>query len=392
MRVAILHIYAFPYGMAATNRIAAYAQGLVENNVETDVISVIPPESPCTDNVLPNSGEYNGIHYIHPSGRYRSRNKIFRAFSMKSGWRFWSGVFRVYKILKMNHYDAVILSFDEPHQLYVYSHIVHYLGSKSIFIFDEYPIPIRHKLKTNIPTWKEKAYSIALRKIDGYISISEELKTYYNIYCTKPSIILPVIVNTSRFIPPIKLNKKEWITYIGNMELSKDNLDNIIKAFSLISNKFPNYSLHFFGKTSSINLKILSDLVNKEGLNGKVFFGGVVENSQVSSLIYQSKIMVSSQPNTLRAKGGFPTKLGEYVVTGTPTLLCDVGENSKYLTSEDCYYVEPENPKAYAEKLEYILSHYDEALLKAKHGRETVFDKYSHVAAGEKIKKFIKSI
>lgn len=391
MRVAILHIYAFPYGMAATNRIAAYAQGLVENNVETDVISVIPPESPHADDVLPDSGEYNGIHYIHPSGRYRGKNKILRALSMKSGWRFWSGAFRVYKILKKNHYDAVILSFDEPYQLYVYSYIVHYLGSKAIFIFDEYPIPIRHKLKTNIPNWKKKAYSIALKKIAGYISINEPLSNYFNAIVQKPTIIVSIIINTSRF-KSLSIDKNDSIAYIGNMDLEKDNIINAVVAFGLICKKYNNYVFNLYGKIPSKDKEKVDDVINKLNLKEQVIWKGAVRSDCVNSIMQATKILLSSQSNNLRTQGGLSTKIGEYVASGTPTLLCNVGENSKYLTFEDCYFVEPENPKAYAEKLEYILLHYDEALLKAKHGRETIVNKYSHTVAGKRIKEFVKII
>lgn len=101
MRIAILSIYPFPYGMAATNRIAAYSRGLVEAGAAVDVISISPTEPFVPKNhALPDEGAYNGVHYIHPSGRYRSRFKILRALAFKSGLRFWRGVHKVKQILK----------------------------------------------------------------------------------------------------------------------------------------------------------------------------------------------------------------------------------------------------------------------------------------------------
>lgn len=99
--------------------------------------------------------------------------------------------------------------------------------------------------------------------------------------------------------------------------------------------------------------------------------------------------MVSSQPNTTRAKGGFPTKLGEYVAMGVPTLLCDVGENKRYITEKDCYYARPEDEIDYSTKLAAILSDYNTACEIALHGRNTIIHNFSHTAAGNKIIDFI---
>lgn len=389
MKVAILSIYSFPYGMAATNRMAAYSQGLVANGVDVDVITIHPPDPPvASDNRLPDKGIFNGVRYIHPSGRYRNRSKLLRMLAMKSGFRFHYGAYKVARLLKHNAYDVVIMSFDEPYMLKKFAGMAKRYGAKTIFIFDEYPIPIRHQQKSDIPQWKKDAYRKVLSQVNGYISISEELSDYFNNFVQRPTDILSVIVDINKF-GQRELERKKQISYVGNMELSKDNVDNIISAFSLIAGKYPDYSLHFYGCPNVKTLALLKKLSEDKGLASKVIFEGKVNSKDVPDIIASSKVMVSSQPDTLRAKGGFPTKLGEYVASATPTLLCDVGENRKYITEDDCYYVAPGNPHAYAEKLDYILSHYDEALDKARHGRQTIIDKYSHIAAGRKIKEFL---
>lgn len=145
-----------------------------------------------------------------------------------------------------NRYDAVIMSFDEPKLLKTYSRLIHKYKSKAIFIFDEYPIPIRHQLLDDIPEWKKRAYRAVLQHVDGYISITEELVNYYNNFSHHPSLLLPVIVDTEKF-KPSDIEKANDITYIGNMELSKDSVDNIAKSFALIAKDYNNWTLHFYG-------------------------------------------------------------------------------------------------------------------------------------------------
>ena len=394
MKIAVLSIYPFPNGMAATNRITAYSKGLVENDAEVEVITIHPTEPPfngSSSEKLPDRGEYNGIKYVHPSGRYRNKYKILRAIAILTKFRFWRGVVSVAKILKSEKFDAVIMSFDDPFTLYIYSKIIKYFKGKTIFIFDEYPIPIRHKLRNDIPLWKKKAYKFILKSIDGYISISKTLAEYYSQFSQKKYIIIPVIVNNQKFRPRHN-DKENWITYIGNMEPTKDNIGNIAKAFIKIANSFPEYSLHFFGPQNNYAIKEINSIREQSNLMDRIIIEGQIDSDKVPDIINKSKLMVSSQPNTMRAQGGFPTKLGEYVVMGVPTLICDVGENSKYITNEDCYFVEPDNIESYASQMKYILNNYEDALKVARHGRDTIITKYSSISAGRRIIKFINSL
>lgn len=377
--------------MAATNRIAAYASGLVENGAEVDVISIHPINPAfkgAPDKREPDAGVYRGINYYHPSGRYRNPSRILRFLAMKSGWRFLSGALKVDQLFKQNKYDIAILSFDEPHLLFAFSKIAHRHKAKTVFIFDEYPIPIRHKLKPDIPSWKKKAYRVVLKNIDGYISISNELANYYNSYVKKPTLILPVIVNSNKFVPSER-SKNNWITYIGNMEATKDNVALIAEAFSRIASGYPAFSLHFFGPDNGLSASKIREIAKTNNLTDRIILEGSINSELVPDIIDISKVMVSSQPDTLRAKGGFPTKLGEYVIMGVPTLLSDVGENSNYITDKDCFFAKPGNITDYAEKLSTILTNYKKATEIAQHGRQSVLSKYTQRAAGDKINNFI---
>lgn len=66
--------------------------------------------------------------------------------------------------------------------------------------------------------------------------------------------------------------------------------------------------------------------------------------------------MLTSQPVTKRAAGGFPTKLAEYMLSHTPAIVTNVGEIHNYVKDgEHVYMVPPCNPIKYAEKLNTFL-------------------------------------
>jgi glycosyltransferase involved in cell wall biosynthesis len=272
-----------------------------------------------------------------------------------------------------------------------------YLRIPSVFIFDEYPTPIRHKLKDKIPFRKEFLYKQVLKGISGYISISEKLAEYYNNLCIKKTFILPVITDTSRF--EIKssdckegTNQNKYICYMGNMELAKDNVDIIIKAFAIVSREILDIELYLYGKSQQSTKEYLNQIICDLNLQSKVKFQGQVSSDLVPRILQNATLLVSSQPETLRASGGFPTKLGEYLASGVPAIFTDVGENARYAKNNvHAYFVKPNDYKEYAEKMIFVLNNYEAARIIAENGRKLILNDYSHSTMAYKMKTFLMS-
>jgi glycosyltransferase involved in cell wall biosynthesis len=402
MNIAVISIYSFPFGLAPTNRILAYTKGMVANGANVTVYLPFPTDIiDFSKMIIANKGNFEEINYFYSSGRYKSKYKILRGLAVLSGYRKLKGYFTSLYILRKNAIirpiDCLIISTDLIPSLFVFAVIAKIIKSKSVFIFDEYPTPIRHKLKKRIPCWKELLYTKVLRLIDGYVSISENLNRYFNNLCLKKSLVLSTITDISRYETLPKMNKEnpfvEYICYMGNMELSKDNVDIIIKAFYLISGKYPQLQLHLYGSLDYKTIIILETLIHDLKLTGKVFIKGIANYYDVPVILKSAKVLVSSQPETIRASGGFPTKLGEYLASGVPSLITDVGENSKYVTDDThIFLTKPHDHKAYSEKLSYILENYDHALEVAANGKEYLLNNCSYIIKGRELLEFIDNL
>jgi glycosyltransferase involved in cell wall biosynthesis len=395
--IGIISIYQFPNELAATNRIIAYSKGMIANAAEVRVFLPFPTENYGVKSEFSGEGNFQNISYCYTSGRKKNKYKIIRAIAILSGIRrmiaYTTSCLRIYKEHKNKAIDCIIISTDSIRSLFVYSILSRFLNISSVFIFDEFPIPIRHKLKDKIPYYKEALYKMVLVNISGYISISQKLKEYYCNFVEKPTLILSTITDVSRFTDittPIDHPLHSYICYMGNMELSKDDVDNIIRAFAVISPEYSEIQLHLYGSPNKENRKIIEDLITKLDLKEKVIIKGKADYHEVPGILKNAKILVSSQPDTKRASGGFPTKLGEYLAAGVPTLLTNVGENSKYVKDKiHVYFSEPSDYKLYAEKLEYILANYGEAKNVAKNGQNFLLENFSHIKKGAEMLDFI---
>lgn len=363
-KIGVLCAYDFPQGMAPTIRILAYCRGLKENDLNTEIFTF-------KETFIKNTGEIHGIvdgipyhkSYIKHKGGFliRLRDKIIM-------------LRRLYEQIRRSNqkekFDFILLSFDSLDKFYTLVPILKSLKQRLIFIGDEFPEPIR-KLKDDIPLWHKIAYRIIHHFIDGRILMTDKLRDFYNSEVSeKPTFILNSIIDEQRF-EGIKRDsiKSPYICYMGNMELAKDNVDNIIRAFAIIAPSFPGYELRLYGTPRREDRLTIESVIKETGTENQVRIMGRVDFEEVPQILVNAKLLVTSQPNTKRAEGGFPTKMAEYMMSKTPMLVTEVGEIGRYIEDGvNGFMVKPCNPVDYAKKMAYILTHPEESSKVAQRG------------------------
>lgn len=391
-RIAVLNLYQFPKGMAPTTRIISYTKGLYKNGVDCDIISIRPKD----DFSGPLVGKCEGGTYFHfcyaPQGRFWNSCRILHAIACRIKNRL-CDIKAIHLLLKnRKNYDWCILSVDALEQLALFAPILHCAGIKISTIADEYPCPIRNKMKSEVPPLKLRCYRLVNHFVDARILMTKYLQDFYNRkVCVKPSLIVSTIVDVERFLDVKDTNNttEEYLCYMGNMSLAKDNVDNIIKAFARVTRSYPKLKLFLYGTPNSCDRQVLESLIDELGIGESVVIKGRADYAMVPQILKDAKILVTSQPVTKRAEGGFPTKLGEYFMTGKPTILTDVGEIHNYVSDGvNCFLVEPENPEKYAETIRTILDNYSDSLIVAQRAKQLILDEYSAEKAGRDIINF----
>ncbi|MBS4058264.1 MAG: glycosyltransferase [Bacteroidales bacterium] len=377
-RLFVLCDYPFPEGMAPTTRILAYAKGLNSNNCKCEVLTFTPLPRVIKKSSL--QGIIDGVIYYRSHAYNPNGNKLYRVFIDLKLFRI-KAISLLIKERRKEKIDVILISFDNPTHLIFFVPILIILGFKLAFISDEFPPEIR-KLRTKISFFNKLFYILVHKAFLFRITMTKALKEYYNKeFGEKPTHILNTIVDIDRFTTNniktrnSKLNKTERIKlcYMGNMELEKDNIDNIIKAIDLLRWKFPNLLLHLYGTPNEKARTIIENLIANYELENHVQYKGRILFNEVPDVLKKYDVLVTSQPKTIRAIGGFPTKLGEYLMTGIPTIATKVGEiNDHVKDGVHIYLVEPDDPVAYATRIEDILDNYNQAIEIAMTARDYV--------------------
>lgn len=208
---------------------------------------------------------------------------------------------------------------------------------------------------------------------DVLFVITDELIEFYGQYAKKDCIIqkLPMTVDFSRFEKILPHQGLPYIFYAGSLSDKKDGVVRLIRAFEKISHISPEICLKIAGgSTDGKQEKKLLDIIKKTHLQDRIDLLGFIDRDDIPQYLCSAKIVVLPRPDSLQARGGFPTKLGEYLASGVPVIATRVGEIPQYLSEDEIFFISPDHiEEELTEKIEYILSNYQLAQKIAFNGK-----------------------
>ena len=251
--------------------------------------------------------------------------------------------------------------------------------------------PFLNKTGNKLTLWM---YKQLCRRLYGIVVISETLALFYKTLGIQEDRIykLPMLIDPSPFldINPVTVDE-EYIAYCGEMNNNKDGIDDLIEAFAIFSCKVPNIKLYLIGDTSDKSqYELYVSKVLEKKLEDRVVFTGRVPHKNMPGYLFNAKILVLARPDNKQAQNGFPSKLGEYLATGKPVVITRTGEIDKYLIDgSDCFFVEPDNSLAFADKLYDVVCDYEKALEVGSAGKQKVFREFNYVVQMRKLIDFL---
>ena len=397
LNIIILTDSPFPIGLASTSRIIAYAGGFIDNGARVKVVCYRPTEK--KNNVINKeiSGIYNHIPFI-----YSCNNNIIRNNIISRNIANFISIFRVVStISKYNKNDKVhaILLYSK---YFMISLIFRLFTSRHNIIFlkeeNEYP-EVVFKNTTIFHRFYIYLYSKFIYKLfDGFLIITDTLLDYINPRKQKKALALkvPIIVNRDRFDSITNHLNNENITFCGyigwnNEGVNKEGVPILIDAFKIVKKKYSGIKLQIIGYSPyPEDFDKINNQIKNLGLENDVIILKGINSTEILGYLVESKILVLARPSSRQSSGGFPTKLGEYLMTGKPVVVTNVGEIEYYLKDGvNAYISEPNSSVKFAEKLLEVLDNYDSALKIGQKGKETAIKEFDNVRCAKNILDFI---
>lgn len=375
--VWIITTETFPKGLAATQRIHCYAKSIIELGYSCEVLCLNRCEDPQAPlgNTEPR-GEIDGYTYRFLGGK-----------TTKSRKPYINKVNQIIDTLRL--FFLILIHFHKDDKVIYYSYdsnlyrmLVFLMGVKRYELFyelNEHPSHHINGFRTNIDT---DEYKTRLKKFlspaTGVLCISNTLKEYL-IGCGLPAPKLHqvnMLVNSSRFIGLKRNTKEKYIGYCGNASNNKDGVDQLIKAFAIISDKYPDLKLYIMGPKQPTCKN--DELAKRLGVSEKVVFTGMVSPEELPQKLINATVLALARPSSIQAKYGFPTKLGEYLTTGNPVVVTKVGDIPVFLKDGvSAFLAEPDNTDSLALKLDEALISSERSAIVGNNGKQEAEKSFS---------------
>lgn len=238
------------------------------------------------------------------------------------------------------------------------------------------------------PIFLQKSYMKACKRLNGMFVISTELKRYFEGLGVKSVSIVNMTVDSSRFRSLKKQDQPyPYIAYCGTALNNKDGVDQLIRAFALVHTKKDDIRLKIIGMApGTTDVSGNEKLSNNLGIKDFVDFAGVVPANEIPQLLVNASIVALDRPNSLQAKCGFPTKLGEYLLSGTPTVVTNVGDIPLFLKDgESALIAQHDNIQDFADKMIWILDHPNESKIIGEKGKIVALESFNYKVEARKI-------
>ena len=236
--------------------------------------------------------------------------------------------------------------------------------------------------KRKIKFWKGFQEKRSFSKADGFIAVSNYVKTHtekYLSYYNKPVELINYPINTELFAPLDNHILKHSIVFVGSV-CEKKGIRNLIKAFPLLKKQFPEATLQIYGRewffpngTTFTELMQKEEISKMSTISKDIFFHGLIDYKQIPDKY--SKAHVCVFPSHMETQGLVALEamaMKKMVIFTTegpgPETIID------YETGLLC---NPYDPSDIVQKIAWVFNNQEKVAVIENNARNYVIEKYS---------------
>lgn len=393
MKVNIILNQPYPQGMASTHRVHLYSKGILNQGHQVKIYLPVPHSYNKKLGNLNTKGTAEGVDYEYTSlTSVRSNHFLFRRIHDLLGL-FNAGR----KILeRRNESDAIILVSTVTFHILFFKVIALLSGNVFLTECNEHPFAFARKGSLRSKKWFQKFYVEKIITLyDGLLVISNNLLDYYkNKIGNKVKYqLIPVLVDIEEF-SSLPSEKENYVAYAGNLSEDKDGLYTQIQSFAKACKVFPDLKFYVIGNSQRPSTKEKAqEIVEKLGIENNVFFTGFVSRQELVKYFKNASALMLFKPKGIQADYCFPSKIAEYLASGTPVITTKTGELINLLRHrESALLSSPDEMDQFANNLIEVLSDIKLSNYISKNGFEIARANFDYQNQSLEILKFIKEL
>ena len=205
------------------------------------------------------------------------------------------------------------------------------------------------------------------RSANGVIAISRFLESHFREIGIK-TIRIPTILDTEAY----KRSEMTWNNHIrlifaGSIGHNKESFRNIMLALKSIDEKNLFDFYIYGGNRNQIFENIGKDESLFAAVDDIVNYIGKIPQAEIHDAYQSADYQIFIRPDRRSSHAGFPTKLAESMVAGTPVITNDTGDIGLYLKSGDNgYLLKDSSPESIKEALEKTLQLTGDEIIKMR--------------------------
>ena len=191
---------------------------------------------------------------------------------------------------------------------------------------------------------------------------------------------------------PATAERKRQLVYIGDVSESRRSMSTLIDMLSLMRNQ--DVTLLLIGKVDAPKTRaILDAAIARHALANRVHFLEEVPHGTIKFHLWESAVgLVPLRPEP-RWEVDIPQKMFEYMACELPFVATDLRPPRKFATESGAgIVVEPLSAQAFADAVDHLLDHPEEAARMGKNGRRAFVERYNMDAEAVKLVELLESL
>jgi glycosyltransferase involved in cell wall biosynthesis len=186
---------------------------------------------------------------------------------------------------------------------------------------------------------------------------------------------------------------QKTIVYTGTYYERKDGIITILNAFAKLIESYPDYKLLLTGSPNRSNdYKKILESIRKNGLKKHIVFTGYLSEEALQNVLISSTMLILAKPANRQNLYNFPTKLGEYLISGRPVITTKIGVVGEIFENNKNIIYAENSVQDISDKMQFVIRHQDLADKVGEMGRKYAIENFNYLKHSKQMSNYFKSL